>query len=70
MAARGISKCGSLPGYFEGLQHKDSKRRYLEKMKNINGEDPYEIPRSEWIDDVDSVRFQRGYLHPTVQKGL
>ena len=44
MAARGISKRGFLPGYFEGLQHKDSKQRYLEKMKNINGEDPYEIP--------------------------
>ena len=54
MAARGISKRGFLPGYFEGVQHKDSKQRYLEKMKNINGEDPYEIPRSEWIDDVDS----------------
>ena len=45
---------GSVPGYFEGLQLKESKQRYLEKTKDVNGEDPYEIPRNEWIDDVDS----------------
>ena len=54
MTARGSLKRGFLPGYFEGLQLKESKQRHLEKTKNVNGEDPYEIPRNEWIDDVDS----------------
>ena len=40
-------------GYFESLQEKQSKERYLEKLKSIEGQDPYEISRKEWIDDVD-----------------
>ena len=69
MATQGTTKRGFLPGYFEGLQFKDSKLRYLEKVKNINGEDPYEIPRNEWIDDVHSwpnvtyIRIRR-YVSP------
>lgn len=39
---------------FQGLQLKDAKERYLEKLKDIDAEDPYKIPRNEWIDDVDS----------------
>ncbi|PFX12320.1 hypothetical protein AWC38_SpisGene23745 [Stylophora pistillata] len=54
MAARGTTKRGFLPGYFEGLQLKDAKEMYLEKLKDIDGEDPYKIPRNEWIYDVDS----------------
>ena len=42
-----------LPGYFESLQEKQSKERYLEKLKSIEGQVPYEISRKEWIDDVD-----------------
>ena len=44
MAARGTIKRGFLPGYFEGLQLKESRQRYLEKLKDVNGEDPYEVP--------------------------
>lgn len=40
---------------FQGLQLKDAKERYLEKLKDIDGEDPYKIPRNEWIDDVDNI---------------
>ena len=47
------TKRGILPGYFESLQQKESKERYLEKLKSIEGQDPYEISRKEWIDDVD-----------------
>ncbi|XP_044169839.1 uncharacterized protein LOC114950648 [Acropora millepora] len=54
MAARGSIKRGFLPGYFEGLQLKESRQRYLEKLKDVNGEDPYEVLRNEWTDDVDS----------------
>ena len=54
MAVKGTTKRGFLPGYLEGLQQKESKERYAEKLKDIAGQDPYEIPRNEWIDDVDS----------------
>ena len=54
MAERATVRRGFLPGYFEGLQLKETKERYLEKLKDIAGQDPYEIPRNEWIDDVDS----------------
>ena len=53
MAAKVNTKRGILPGYFESLQQKESKERYLEKLKSIEGQDPYEISRKEWIDDVD-----------------
>lgn len=42
-----------LSGYFSSLLSKDSRDRYLAKLSYVNGQDPYEIPRSEWIDDVD-----------------
>ena len=54
MAVKGTTKRGFLPGYLEGLQQKESQERYAEKLKDIAGQDPYEIPRNEWIDDVDS----------------
>jgi len=52
-AAEASTKRGLLPGYFESLQEKQSKERYLEKLKSIEGQDPHEISRKEWIDDVD-----------------
>ena len=53
MAVIGTAKRGLLPGYFESMQQKESKERYLEKLKSIEGQDPDEISRKEWIDDVD-----------------
>ena len=53
MAAKATTKRGLLPGYFESLEQKESKERYLEKLKSIEGQDPYEISRKEWMDDVD-----------------
>ena len=56
MAAKATTKRGLLPGYFENLQQKESKERYLEKLKSIEGQDPYEIPRKEWINSC--LKFQ------------
>ena len=42
-----------LPGYLASVSDKVSKERYLEKIKMLNGLDPYELPRREWYDDVD-----------------
>ena len=42
-----------LPNYFSSLSSKESRDRYLNKLCYISGKDPYEIPRVEWIDDVD-----------------
>ena len=49
MAAKANTKCGILPCYFESLQQKESKERYREKLKSIEGQDPYEISRKKWI---------------------
>ena len=54
MAVKQTTKRGLLPGYFEGIQLKETKERYLDKLADIGGQDPYEIPRNEWMDDVDS----------------
>ena len=51
MAAKATTKRGLLPGYFESLQQKESKERDLEKLKSIEGQDPYENKHG----DVSSV---------------
>ena len=43
MAAIASGKCGLLPDYFESLQQKESKERYLEKLKSIEGQGPYKF---------------------------
>ena len=42
-----------LPGYLASVDDKPSKERYLEKLRMLNGLDPYELPLREWQDDVD-----------------
>lgn len=42
-----------LPGYFLSLQDADGKQRYLEKLREIDGVDPYETVRNKWNDDID-----------------
>ncbi len=42
-----------LGGYFASLQDTDGKERYLEKLSMLDGFDPYESDRSQWLDDVD-----------------
>jgi len=54
MAVKGTGTRGFLSGYFDGLQHTESKERYSAKLKIINGQDPYEIRKKEWLDDLDS----------------
>ena len=42
-----------LPGYLSSLENVDGKKRYKEKLAIIGSLDPYEIVRSEWLDDID-----------------
>ena len=42
-----------LPGYLPSLENAIAKKRYKEKLGIIGGLDPYEIVRSEWVDDID-----------------
>ena len=42
-----------LPGYFVGLSSKEARDRYSKKFGYMNETDPYEIPRSEWKDQVN-----------------
>ena len=41
-----MRKC-LLPGYFQSLQDKDGRKRYMERLVAIGGVDSYEIPRNE-----------------------
>ena len=44
---------GFLPGYCDTLSSDASKRRYSDKLKLVNGIDPYEIKKNVWQDDVN-----------------
>jgi len=54
MTVKGTDTRGFLSGYFDGLQQTERKERYSAKLKDINGQDPYEIPKNEWPDDLES----------------
>ena len=47
------SKKKLLPGYFVSMQDSDGKGRYIDKLSVLEGFDPYESERSQWLDDVD-----------------
>ena len=42
-----------LPDYHPSLENAIAKKWYKEKLGIIGGLDPYEIIRSEWVDDID-----------------
>ena len=44
---------GFIPGYSLTLTSEASKRRYNEKLKLLDGIDPYEVDKKEWQDDLD-----------------
>ena len=48
-----MARSGLLPDYQDSIKNPLDKKRYLEKLAYINGEDPYVIPREEWMDNVD-----------------
>ena len=54
MAVKGTGTRGFLSGYFESLKQEECRERYTAKLNDKNGQDPYEIPRNEWLDDFDS----------------
>ena len=41
-----------------------SKQRYEEKLQMIGGQDPYEIPKDAWVDDIDKWQSTT-YIHVT-----
>ena len=43
---------GLKAGYGDSIVDRDSKNRYIEKLKVINGQDPYELPKHTWQDDI------------------
>ena len=44
---------GLLPNYSRMLVSDASRRRYKDKLELIDGMDPYEVPKSDWKDNVD-----------------
>ena len=52
MATKNKNK-GFLPGNLNTIQCTQSKERYVAKLAYSNGEDPYEIPKSLWEDDIN-----------------
>jgi hypothetical protein len=52
MATKNKNK-GFLPGYLNTIQCIQSKERYVAKLAYSNGEDPYEIPKRLWEDDIN-----------------
>ena len=42
---------GLLPGYLATLCSEASNERYREKLKLVNGMDPYEVEKRDWTDD-------------------
>ena len=42
-----------LGGYFSALKDKNAKKSNLDKLRVVNGLDPYETERKEWKDNID-----------------
>ena len=42
-----------LGGYLAALRDREGRERYHKKLSVTGGVDPYEVPRNEWMDDVD-----------------
>ena len=51
--AKETAQKGFIPGYASTIADAECKQRYAEKLKLINGHDPYELPREEWKDNID-----------------
>ena len=49
-----VVKQGMLKGYRAAISDMRCQERYDQKLTLIGGEDPYELPQSAWIDDVDA----------------
>jgi hypothetical protein len=48
-----MAKKGFLPGYKESIEDTKARERYSQKLTYINNVDPYEIPKNQWLDDVE-----------------
>ena len=41
------------PWYKTTIEDLPSKQRYEEKLQMIGGQDPYEMPKEAWVNDID-----------------
>ena len=48
-----VVMAGFIPGYSDTLTSGASKRRYSEKLRLVDGIDPYEVDKKVWEDDLD-----------------
>ena len=63
---------GLKAGYTDGMVDRDSKNRYMEKLKLINSQDPYELPKHTWQDDISlwpSITYVNVCLYLVLRKG-
>ena len=51
--ATGKADEGFISGYWSTIADKESKRRYADKLRLVNGSDPYEVPKKDWNDIID-----------------
>ena len=42
-----------LGGYLAALRDREGRERYCKKLSVTGRVDPYEVPRNEWMDNVD-----------------
>ena len=51
--ATGKADEGFISGYWSTIADKESKRRYADKLRLVNGSDPYGVPKKDWNDILD-----------------
>ena len=67
MAANGSLKVG----YGDSMVDTDSKKRFMEKLKLINGQDPYELPKHTRQNDISlwhSITYVNVCLYLVLRK--
>ena len=48
LCVRTATMASFLPGHFDSLSSEESKKGYSDKLKLVDGVDPYEVRKSEW----------------------
>ena len=51
--ATGKADEGFISGYWSTIADKESKRRYADKLRLVNGSDPCGVPKKDWNDILD-----------------
>ena len=58
---------GFISGYWSTIADKEAKQRYADKLRLVNGSDPYEVPKKDWNDIIDM--WPRGALGDATRGG-